>query len=107
MWTPTASTPGMSLFKDFRGQLSWGRICSLVALVVAVKDHRSTDVAHLAIWLGVATGSYGLSKVTEMITSKSIGLTGLVGGAGIDSPGKCPDVATVPRPDPITNQESQ
>jgi hypothetical protein len=40
-----------------------------VALVVAVVGQfKGTDTAHLAIWLGVATGNYGLSKVAEMVT---------------------------------------
>ena len=38
--TPTGKTPtaGLtSLFHDFRGQMSWGRVCALVALIVAVR----------------------------------------------------------------------
>lgn len=58
----------MSLFRDFRGHVSWGRVCSLVALVVAVwREFTGATIQHVALWLGVATGSYGTSKGTEVI----------------------------------------
>ena len=60
-----------TLLHDFRGQLSWGRVCSLVALIVAVVgEFKGMGTAHLQTWLGVATGGYGISKLTEMVTSK-------------------------------------
>ena len=58
-----------TLFEDFRGQVSWGRICSFVALIVAVMgqfNHASID--SLKIWLQVAVGGYGASKATEAIS---------------------------------------
>ena len=61
----------MSLFRDWRNQLSWGRVCSAVALVVAVASQaKGADVPHVALWLSVAVGNYGLSKVTETICGK-------------------------------------
>jgi hypothetical protein len=61
------------ILRDFRGQMSWGRICSLVGLIVAVYGQlqkNPMDIAHLSVWLGVALGNYGASKVTEMICAK-------------------------------------
>lgn len=59
------------VFKDFRGQLSWGRFCSFAALVVAiVQEIRGAELSHCALWLGIATGSYTTSKITEMVTAK-------------------------------------
>lgn len=53
--------------------MSWGRFCSAVALVVAVVGQfKGMDTAHLAIWLGVALGNYGASKITEMICSRTV-----------------------------------
>ena len=70
MCASAQKTP-MTWLRDFRGQVSWGRICSLVALAVAVvgQFRGGMDTAQLAIWLGVALGNYGASKVTEMITA--------------------------------------
>lgn len=72
--TPTATTHttgsiGLSsLFRDWRNQISWGRICAAVALVVAVwREFTGADLWHVALWLGVATGSYGISKGTEIV----------------------------------------
>ena len=64
----------MQMLRDFRGQLSWGRFCSLVALSVAVVGQfmGKMDTAQLAMWLGVALGNYGASKITEMVCSKKI-----------------------------------
>lgn len=56
----------MSLFHDWRNQISWGRVCAAVALVMAVlRECRGADVYHVALWLMIATGNYGLSKLTE------------------------------------------
>lgn len=59
-----------TLFRDWRGQLSWGRIVSFCALVVAIVGsftHMSVDV--LKAWLSVVLGGYGSSKAVEAITS--------------------------------------
>lgn len=57
-----------TLFRDWRQQLSWGRVCAAVALVVAVwREFGGASVQHVALWLGVATGSYGTSKFTEIV----------------------------------------
>ena len=56
----------IQFFQDFRGQLSWGRFCAAVALVMAVIGQFSgSDAEHLAIWLGVAVGNYTASKIAE------------------------------------------
>ena len=61
----------MSLFRDWRNQLSWGRVCAAVALVVAVREQfRGADVPHVALWLSVAVGNYSASKIVEAITSR-------------------------------------
>ena len=61
-----------SLVRDFRGQISWGRVCSVVALAVAVVgEFRGMDTAHLAIWLSAALGNYGASKITEMVCHRT------------------------------------
>lgn len=66
-----------SLFHDFRGQVSWGRVCALVALVVAViGQFYGMDAEHLKLWLSVATGNYAASKITEMICGNKVGLAG-------------------------------
>jgi len=58
-----------TLFQDFRGQMSWGRVCAAVALVVAVISQvKGADAEHVALWLSVATGNYGASKITEIFT---------------------------------------
>lgn len=63
----------MSLLLDWRNQLSWGRFCALVALVMAVKVQLSGgSVAHVSLWLGTALGNYGLSKATEMVVAPSV-----------------------------------
>ena len=73
--TPTTTQTGF--FRDFRGQLSWGRFCSAVSLAVAViQEARGKDLAHIALFLGVATGSYTASKITEMVTHKETIQTG-------------------------------
>ena len=60
------------LFNDFLGQQSWGRICSAVALVVAViQEFRNVELTHVALWLSIATGTYTVSKITQMINSKT------------------------------------
>jgi len=71
-WMTTVATNTMGFMRDFRGQPSWGRFCSIVSLAVAVvQEYRAQSLAHIALWLGVATGSYTASKVTEMISGKS------------------------------------
>ena len=69
--TPTTGRIGLSsLLRDWREQLSWGRFCSLVALVVAVaREFSGADLGHTKLWLGVATGSYGASKLAEVLCS--------------------------------------
>jgi hypothetical protein len=64
----------ITVFNDFLNQQSWGRVCSCVALLVAVyKEIFSTiDTTHLAIWLSVAVGTYTASKITQMITNKTV-----------------------------------
>lgn len=58
----------MTLLRDFRGQVSWGRVCALVALVMAVRrEFQGADIQHVALWLLTATGSYGTSKLTEIV----------------------------------------
>ena len=61
-----------SVLHDWRGQLSWGRVCAAVALVVAVwREFTGADMAHVAFWAGIATGNYTLSKATEMICGRN------------------------------------
>lgn len=58
-----------SLFRDFRNQVSWGRVCAAVALLVAARaQFQGADVAHIALWLSVALGNYGASKLTEILS---------------------------------------
>ena len=58
------------LFKDWREHWSWGRFCAAVALVVAIVGQFTgkMDAGQLALWLGVALGSYGASKAAEVLT---------------------------------------
>lgn len=60
------------IMRDWRDDWSWGRTCAVVALVKAWKlsDVPEPNVTLVSIWLGIATGSYGFSKVTEMVCSK-------------------------------------
>ena len=56
----------IQFLQDFRGQLSWGRFCSTVALMMAVVGQFSgADAEHLALWLAVAVGNYTASKIAE------------------------------------------
>jgi len=78
-----------TLFRDFRGQLSWGRVCALVGLIVAVvgqfKTHEGVpllDADHLKIWLGLSFGNYGASKVTEMFCGQTIASDASTGCVG-------------------------
>lgn len=51
--------------------MSWGRTCAAVALVVAVVGQiKGMDIEHLKLWLGVAVGNYGASKITEMVCGR-------------------------------------
>lgn len=79
--TPRIRIRLSSLFMDFREQLSWGRICAAVALAVAVRaQFTGADVAHVALWLGVAVGNYGASKLTEILCGKKIAVEAAVSG---------------------------
>ena len=61
-----------TIWRDFRGNLSWGRICSFVALVVAVvAQFTGASVAHVATWIGLAGGNYIASKASEASCVKS------------------------------------
>jgi len=58
----------MTALRDWRGQVSWGRVCALVALAVAVVgEFRGADLEHLKLWLGIAVGNYGASKLAEVV----------------------------------------
>ena len=60
-----------TLFQDFRGQMSWGRVSSFVALSVAVwGQFHNLGIEHLHAWLGLAGAGYGLSKGTEAFCDK-------------------------------------
>jgi hypothetical protein len=68
-------TDGLTiLFQDFRGQLSWGRVCAATSLVVAVvlSFQDKPDIVLIQTWLGHTLGEYAASKVTEMVTSKGV-----------------------------------
>ena len=69
---------GGTLLQDFRGQMSWGRVCSMVALGMAVKLSLGTkpDVSLITVWLSAAFGNYTASKITEMVTAKRVTETG-------------------------------
>lgn len=57
-----------TVFWDWREQISWGRFCAAVSLVVAVwREFTGAAIEHVALWLAVATGSYVTSKVTEIV----------------------------------------
>ena len=61
----------LEIIKDYKGALSWGRFCSLVALIVACVGQFTgrMDAANLALWLGLALGNYSVSKLTEKAES--------------------------------------
>lgn len=64
----------MTLLRDFRGQVSWGRFCALVALIVAVAGQCSgMNIEAVKVWLSVAVGNYGASKLTEIVASLKAG----------------------------------
>ena len=66
-----------SVLHDWRGQLSWGRVCAAVALVVAVwRESKGADLAHVGLWLGVAVGNYSASKLTEVLCRSTSPSTG-------------------------------
>ena len=69
---------GGTMLQDFRGQMSWGRVCSMVALGMACKLSFAPhpDVALVTLWLGAAVGNYTASKITEMVTAKRVTETG-------------------------------
>ena len=78
-----------SLLRDWREQLSWGRVCALVALAVAVVGQwTGMDADHLKLWLAVAVGNYGASKLTEVLCSafRPNGPSASVAGAASASP---------------------
>ena len=57
------------LLHDIEGQLSWGRFCAAVCLGVAVwQEFHNADLQHVSLWLGIATGNYGASKLTQMVS---------------------------------------
>ena len=60
-----------TIFHDWRGQLSWGRIVSFVALVVCVIGTftKTMTVDTLKVWASFVLGGYGSSKATEAIAS--------------------------------------
>lgn len=59
-----------TLFHDWRGQLSWGRIVSFIGLCMAVAGNwTGMDLDHTKVWITVALGGYGSSKATEAIAS--------------------------------------
>ena len=59
-----------TLFHDWRGQLSWGRIVSFAGLVMAILGNwTGMDLDHTKVWITVALGGYGSSKATEAIAS--------------------------------------
>jgi hypothetical protein len=63
-----------TLFQDWRQQMSWGRMCAAVALAMAVlRECQGADVSHIQTWLGIATGNYAASKITEIFCSKQEG----------------------------------
>lgn len=60
-----------SLLRDWRSQFSWGRVCALVALIVAaIGQWTGMDAEHLKLWLGVAVGNYAASKLAEAVCSR-------------------------------------
>lgn len=62
----------MSLLRDYRNQISWGRVCAAVALIVAiVGQFNGMDVEHLKVWIAVVGGNYGFSKIAEMIGNRN------------------------------------
>lgn len=82
--------PTASVLHDWRGQLSWGRVCAAVALAVAVwREFTGADLAHVGLWLGVAVGNYSASKLTEVLcssTSPTAGPSANAAGAASASP---------------------
>lgn len=72
--TPTKMTPILGFIRGFQGKTSWGRVCSLIALVVAIiGEFRGIETEHLLIWLGLALGNYGIIKTAE-IRGRQIGV---------------------------------
>jgi EamA domain-containing membrane protein RarD len=59
------------IFRDFRDQLSWGRVCAATSLVVAVvlSFQDKPDLPLIATWLGHTFGEYAASKVTEIASN--------------------------------------
>ena len=61
----------MSLFHDWRNQISYGRFCAAMCLVMAiVREFQGADITHVSLWLGKGLFTYGLSKGTEAICDK-------------------------------------
>ena len=59
-----------TLLLDFRGNLSWGRVFSLVCLVMAVWGRfAGMDTAQVEVWLKGAFGTYGMAKFQEALTT--------------------------------------
>ena len=77
-----------SVLHDWRGQISWGRVCAAVALVVAVwREFTGADLAHVGLWLGVAVGNYSASKLTEVLCRSTAPTTGAPAPAAGESAG--------------------
>ena len=75
-----------TILQDWRGQLSWGRVCAAVALVVAVwREFNGADLAHVGLWMGVAIGNYGASKLTEVLCHSTSPTTGVPAPAAGES----------------------
>lgn len=78
----------MTLLRDFRGQVSWGRVCSLVSLVVAVVGQfNGMSIEAVKVWLSVAVGNYGASKLTEIAACFKVGAAVPSAPGGGDSTG--------------------
>lgn len=59
-----------TLLQDFRGNLSWGRVFSLVCLVMAVWGKFSgMPTNQVEVWLKGAFGTYGMAKFQEALTT--------------------------------------
>ena len=80
------------LFHDFSGQLSWGRVIAAVCLCVAIKrEFSGGDLSHVSLWLGIATGNYGASKLTQVVAivkDKVTGKSSVLDKSEVETDGK-------------------